>query len=512
MLKHKRRGQKGSITKRIEELKRLISESGSRTKIRFLYDKLMGMYNEMSAVAANIYSITNDFADEEWLQQETIRVDDISSDINEYLEARKDDADSTERTASWVHEYCPSAYETTVDNTEEAAIIQDMMQDLTSGTKADGQKLSATASAYSHQQQEGKVDHATASSKHDPESLKVTQPVAYDQGTVPPISSERGYPGSHDESLLSSLQYRQYPIEQGVPRTWVDPTSQFQFRPPLLQESYSNYDFTIPSSILTAPPSIFVSSFHVPPPSKGNVIPSSMLGTRLRTSDPILSLPGVRPSYNATSSSARLSYVSQAQFNGRGISSTSLNLPTNPTHTCAPNRSVGATHVVGSNGYAPPGRSANAHQPTHVIENSVDSWIDLLDVNRANVPNPTLTGIAPDVTMAYLVQQNLPRTQLPTFDGSPTKWVSFITKFRDVIHLQEYLTDSQRCHHLVQHLEGSAERSVTRFTHDSRGYVLALQRLKFLFGQKSKIAQATLREVTQGEVVRAGNKEDLEEF
>ena len=50
-LQHKRRALKGSITKRITELRRLISENGSRTRIRFLYDKLTGVYTEMATVA-----------------------------------------------------------------------------------------------------------------------------------------------------------------------------------------------------------------------------------------------------------------------------------------------------------------------------------------------------------------------------------------------------------------------------------------------------------------------------
>ena len=144
--------------------------------------------------------------------------------------------------------------------------------------------------------------------------------------------------------------------------------------------------------------------------------------------------------------------------------------------------------------------------------NDVDTWIDNLDPNHRHVANPTMTGITTDVTLAYLVQQNLPRTTLPTFDGSPTKWVNFITKFRDVVHLQEYLNDTQRCLHLMQQLDGPAERSVSGYTHDSRGYVLSLKRLKFLFGRKSKVAPATIRSVTQGERIKRDDNEGLVEF
>ena len=44
----------------------------------------------------------------------------------------------------------------------------------------------------------------------------------------------------------------------------------------------------------------------------------------------------------------------------------------------------------------------------------------------------------------------------------------------------------------LDHLEGERLRSVKCFTNDSWDYVSSLKRLKFLFGQKSKIAEAAL--------------------
>ena len=114
--------------------------------------------------------------------------------------------------------------------------------------------------------------------------------------------------------------------------------------------------------------------------------------------------------------------------------------------------------------------------------------------------------------MAWLVQQNLPQAELPKFDGSALKWVEFITKFRDIVHNQDYLNDTQRHLYLTQQLIGQAERSVKGFASDSRGYVLTLQRLKFYFGQKSRIAQATLNTVTQGAAVANDDIASLEEF
>ena len=48
----------------------------------------------------------------------------------------------------------------------------------------------------------------------------------------------------------------------------------------------------------------------------------------------------------------------------------------------------------------------------------VDAWIDHLDENlRTTIPNAGVNPMAPDIAVAFLVQQNLPRMQLPTFDG-----------------------------------------------------------------------------------------------
>ena len=144
--------------------------------------------------------------------------------------------------------------------------------------------------------------------------------------------------------------------------------------------------------------------------------------------------------------------------------------------------------------------------------NDVDGWIDALDANRVDTPFGTAHGITPDVTMAWLVQQTLPRIQIPDFDGSPLLWVEFVKKFRDMVHTPAYLNDVQRKTYLLQHLKGEAKRAVRGFTNDSKGYVLALKQLKFLFGQKSKIAQAVLAKVTQGKVLEPNEQAGLSEF
>ena len=105
-LKNRRRSFKGSITTRIDTLKRLLSEGGSRSKITFLLQKLNETFSEVSVIANEIHDTTQDYADQEWLSIEQIRVDDVSAEVHEYLEARKDDAPSEDSlTESWINKH-----------------------------------------------------------------------------------------------------------------------------------------------------------------------------------------------------------------------------------------------------------------------------------------------------------------------------------------------------------------------------------------------------------------------
>ena len=46
--------------------------------------------------------------------------------------------------------------------------------------------------------------------------------------------------------------------------------------------------------------------------------------------------------------------------------------------------------------------------------------------------------------MAWLLQQSLPRIQVPIFDGNPLHWVEFMTKYKKMIHDQAYLINNQK--------------------------------------------------------------------
>ena len=148
-----------------------------------------------------------------------------------------------------------------------------------------------------------------------------------------------------------------------------------------------------------------------------------------------------------------------------------------------------------------------------LIRNEVDSWIDDLDVSKCNTNlDWTKGGISPDMMMSWMVQQYLPQIDPPTFDGSPGDWVDFITKFRDLVHRQEYLNDAQRMRLLLQVLRGEARRAVKGYANDSRGYVLALKKIKYLFGQRPMVAQAVLTKVTKGKAIQNDDVKGLSDL
>ena len=58
---------------------------------------------------------------------------------------------------------------------------------------------------------------------------------------------------------------------------------------------------------------------------------------------------------------------------------------------------------------------------------SIDAWIEELSLHEKQ--NLSRNTINQDITVAWLLQQNLPRIEIPTFNGSPLKWVEFVIKF-----------------------------------------------------------------------------------
>ena len=117
-----------------------------------------------------------------------------------------------------------------------------------------------------------------------------------------------------------------------------------------------------------------------------------------------------------------------------------------------------------------------------------DAWIDQLSVHDKEKPVKSMS--IDHLSIAGLIQQNLPRMQIQRFDGLTAKWLEFSVKFKDLVHHLQFITNTQRMTYLLPHLEIEAKRAVQFFLNNKVGYIMALKKLKYIFGQKSWIFQA----------------------
>ena len=144
-----------------------------------------------------------------------------------------------------------------------------------------------------------------------------------------------------------------------------------------------------------------------------------------------------------------------------------------------------------------------------VTVDAVDTWIDRLSTTMEPFLQSQVEMSAAEITSRWIINQNLPRLDIPKFSGKPKQWVEFIIHFHQMVHIQPYLSSAQRVTYLIQHLEGEAKRSVQGFNRDWIGYVSALKRLKLMFGQKVTVAQAYISELTKGKQVRDDDMDGL---
>ena len=107
-LKNLRRGKKASITRRINRIHRIVSDSGSRTKVSGLLELLLECLEKTRQDNDAILQLNNhDQDDVEWFQEVLESVDECRVEVAEYLAARQDDDPSPDasETASWVRRY-----------------------------------------------------------------------------------------------------------------------------------------------------------------------------------------------------------------------------------------------------------------------------------------------------------------------------------------------------------------------------------------------------------------------
>ena len=87
----------------------------------------------------------------------------------------------------------------------------------------------------------------------------------------------------------------------------------------------------------------------------------------------------------------------------------------------------------------------------------VDAFIDRLEDRQETVFTVNLNSSLTDSSIALLraqEQQRLPPLELFRFTGKAIEWPRFIERFRDQIHNNTTLTDSDQMSYLFQNLSG----------------------------------------------------------
>ena len=66
------------------------------------------------------------------------------------------------------------------------------------------------------------------------------------------------------------------------------------------------------------------------------------------------------------------------------------------------------------------------------LMNEADSWIYMFDMFDATIKIETQPLQNTKTLMAWLLQQSVPKFQVPIFDGNPLQWVEFMTKYKNI--------------------------------------------------------------------------------
>lgn len=107
----------------------------------------------------------------------------------------------------------------------------------------------------------------------------------------------------------------------------------------------------------------------------------------------------------------------------------------------------------------------------------------------------------------------LPQPEVPTFDGNPINYCSFIRSFENLIELKTD-SDSARLYYLVQYTSGDVQelmRSCLSMP-PAEGYQEARKLLKHRYGQGYKIASSLVNKITESNPIRTESGEALRRF
>ena len=89
----------------------------------------------------------------------------------------------------------------------------------------------------------------------------------------------------------------------------------------------------------------------------------------------------------------------------------------------------------------------------------VDSWIDVLNPQVVFVKSE----IQPFISMTCLIQESLPKMEVPKFDANPRKLVTFTVKFIVSVYDEVFMNNNQKLIYLMQHIEVESKELLRYF-------------------------------------------------
>jgi hypothetical protein len=144
----------------------------------------------------------------------------------------------------------------------------------------------------------------------------------------------------------------------------------------------------------------------------------------------------------------------------------------------------------------------------------VDAWIDDLVIG-IETPLSASLGASSDLSLAVArleLDRDLPKVELPLFDGSPLIWPRFVEQFFLHVHSRNGLNDTRRIEILQSHTKGEAKKLIQGLGYSGRNYAQCLKELKFAFGHRVAVARAYIDSMTSGGIVPSGDASSLRGF
>ncbi|XP_071111155.1 uncharacterized protein [Haliotis cracherodii] len=132
-------------------------------------------------------------------------------------------------------------------------------------------------------------------------------------------------------------------------------------------------------------------------------------------------------------------------------------------------------------------------------QQSIDLWIDELIIGQETTPVFLDAHENLSHTLIKLEsERDLPKIDLPVFNGEALTWPRFVEQFYVQIHCRPAITDTRRMDILQSHVDGEAKRLIQGLGYSGRNYALALKELKASFGHRIKVCRAFIDSVASG--------------